>query len=64
LGIKEYKASKKISEEDRAMESAFSRFRPWGLKRPVRTKISAGARTRAIVEDESKKTDRRVEFVE
>ncbi len=45
------------------METAFSYMKARGLKRRVRTKISAGTRTRAIVEDESKKTDQRVEFV-
>jgi len=46
------------------METAFSRFRAWGLKRRVRMRISAGSRTRAIVEDESKKTAQRVEYAE
>jgi hypothetical protein len=64
MGIKEYKTSKKISEEGHAMESAFSRFRVWGLKRQVGMRISAGSRTRAFVEDESKKTAHHVEYAE
>jgi hypothetical protein len=63
LGIEEYKTGKKISEQGHSMETAFSYMKARGLKRRIRTKISAGARTRAIVKDESKKTDQRVEFV-